>query len=187
MNNKKNSVIDEPVLEGENILLVGLSEVHVSDIYANWLNDKEVCKENSHGVCKNTVMMTAEYVKSVDRSEKIAAFAIIAKKEMKHIGNISLGNISWQNNSGEISILIGDKAYWGKGIAQEAYVIIIEYGFNVLGLHRLYSGMTVRNKAMIKVAERSGMKFEGGSKEAFYKNGEYVDIVRYAIVNSEDK
>ncbi|MDP8298560.1 MAG: GNAT family protein [Candidatus Tantalella remota] len=184
MSDRTISVINEPVLEGVSIRLESLSDKHVSEKYANWLNDKEVCRENSHGGVVNTVEMTRTYVQSVDKSENIAAFAIIAKAEEKHIGNISLGNISWKNNSGEISILIGDKNYWGKGVGLEAYEMIIAYAFGVLGLYRLYSGMTVRNKAMIKVAEKAGMVYEGISKATLFKNGKYVDIVRYAIVKS---
>lgn len=175
--------MEEPDLTGDTIVLIGLSERHVSERYAQWLNDKEVCKENSHGRITNTLEMTREYVKSVDKSDKIAAFAIITKKEKKHIGNISLGNISLDNNSGDISILIGEKGFWGRGIATEAYKLIIDYGFNMLNLHRLYSGMTARNIAMIKVAKNTGMSQEGVLKDAFFKDGIYADIVQYAIIN----
>ncbi len=183
LEDKKNLVKDEPVLKGEMIYLEGLSQKHVSPGYAEWLNDKEVCRENRHGRIYNTLEMTRDYVMSVDKSEDIADFAIIAKNENRHIGNISLGDISWENNFGEISILIGDKNFWGKGIATEAYRLVIDYGFNMLDLHRLTSGMSVRNKAMMKVAQKAGMVKEGVFKEAFYKDGEYRDIVRYAIIN----
>lgn len=181
--NKKQLVIKEPLLMGDTIYLEGLSQKHVCQRYTEWLNDKEVCKENTHGRVFNTLEMTRDYVESADEAENIAAFAIITKKENKHIGNISLARISWENNSGEIAILIGDKDYWGKGIATEAYRLVIDYGFNTLNLHRLYSGMTVRNKAMIKVTEKVGMLQEGILREAFFKEGVYVDVVRYAIIN----
>lgn len=183
----KEIVREEPKLSGKNIYLEGLSNKHVSEKYAGWLNDKEVCRENSHGRGDNTIEATRKYVESVDRSDTIAAFAIITKKEGIHVGNISLQNISWSNNSGEIAILIGEKSFWGKGISTEAYRLIIDYGFNALGLHRLYSGMTVRNKAMIKVAENAGMSKEGISKDAFLKEGIYMDIVHYAIINPKHK
>ena len=183
----KELVKEEPKLVGITIYLEGLSKKHVSEKYAQWLNDKEVCRENRHGKGNNTVEMTAKYVDSVDRSDAIAAFAIMTKEGNNHIGNICIENISWDNNSGEISILIGEKDWWGKGVATEAYRLIIDYGFNMLKLHRLYSGMSVRNKGMIKVAESSGMSQEGISKDAFYKNGVYVDVVRYAIINQKDK
>lgn len=184
---KKQLVIEEPILAGDTIYLEGLSQKHVCERYAQWLNDKEVCKENRHGRIFNTLEMTRDYVESVDESDTTAAFAILTKKGNKHIGNITLNDISWENNSGEISILIGEKEYWGKGIATEAYKLVIDYGFNILDLHRLKSGMTVRNKTMIKVAEKVGMAKEGVFKNALFKDGEYVDIVQYAIINPKHK
>ena len=120
-------------------------------------------------------------------NENIAVFAIIAKDSDKHIGNISLGSISCEDNSGEISILIGEKDHWGRGIGYEAYTLIIDYAFNTLGLQRLYSGMTVRNKGMIRVVEKVGMLKEEIEKGVFLKEGEYVDIVKYAITKSKDE
>lgn len=184
---RKRLVIKEPFLKGKRIFLEGLSKKHVSEKYTQWFNDKEVCRENSHGRALYTISMTRQYVKSVDRSDKIAAFAIITRDTREHIGNISLGKISWENNSGDISILIGEKDYWGKGIATEAYRLLIDYGFNKLRLHRLESGMTVRNKAMIKVAKKVGMKKEGVMNDALYKDGQYVDIVRLAIINPKHR
>lgn len=183
----KELVREEPFLEGENIFLEGLTEKHVCQRYANWLNDKEVCKENSHGRVHNTLEMTRNYVLSVDKAENIAVFAIIAKDGNQHVGNISLGNISWKNKSGEISILIGEKDYWGKGLGTEAYRLVIDYGFRMLDLHRLYSGMTVRNIGMAKVAQNVGMSFEGTSREAFFKDGEFIDIAHYAIINPKHR
>ncbi len=181
--NTKQFVVNEPRLAGENIYLEGLSQQHISEKYTQWLNDKDVCRENRHGRGDNTLEKTAAYVKSVDKADTIAAFAIMTKEGNRHIGNICIENISWENNSGEISILIGEKDVWGKGVATEAYKLIIDYGFNMLGLHRLYSGMTVRNKAMIKVAEKAGMLKEGVLKDAFLKDGVYADVVRDGIIN----
>lgn len=184
LNSRKKKVTEEPTLTGDAIYLEGISVKHVSQRYVDWLNDKEVCKDNRHGVGDNTIEKTRKYVESVDRSDTDAVFAIIMKDGDKHVGNISLA-VSWENNSGEIAIIIGEKDAWGKGIGGEAYKLVTAYAFKTLGLHRVYSGMTSRNKAMIKVAEKDGMLFEGVAKESFLKDGEYLDIVKYAKLNPE--
>lgn len=183
---RKRMVIDEPVLTGKAIYLEGLSAKHVNQRYADWLNDKEVCRDNRHGTGDNTIEKTRKYVESVDKSDTDAVFAIMTTEGGRHVGNISL-KISWENNSGEISIIIGEKDAWGKGIGGEAYRLVIDYGFKTIGLHRLFSGMTARNNPMIKVAQKAGMLFEGVSKGSFYKDEEYLDIVKYGIVNPADK
>ena len=184
---RKKMVVDEPLLDGSAIFLEGLSQKHICERYVQWLNDKEVCRENRHGDVYNTLDMTKAYVELVDRSDKVAAFAIIEKTKNRHIGNISVSDISWKRNSGEIAIVIGDKRFWGRNIGTEAYKLVIEYAFNMLDLHRLYSGMTTSNIGMIKVSEKSGMACEGIFRDAFLKNGEYRDIVQYAIINPNHK
>jgi len=182
----KKEVVDEPILSGETISLEGLTAKHVSQCYVDWLNDKEVCKDNVWEKNDNTIEKVSKYVGSVDRSDTDAVFAIITKDGSRHVGNIGL-SISWENNSGEISILIGEKSAWGKGIGGEAYKLVIGYAFKVIGLHRVYSKIIARNKAMIKVAEKAGMFFEGVAKGAYYKDGEYLDIVKYGMLNPKDK
>lgn len=184
LSRRKFYVVNEPDLVGETICLEGLSGKHVSERYAGWFNDKEVCRYNRHGVVHNTIELTRNYVEAIDCSDEIAVFAIIARTDGEHIGNISL-KISWEEESGEISIIIGEKAYWGKGVATEAYSLILDYGFNILGLKKLYSGMTARNKGMIRVVQKVGMRYEGMSKNALYKEGQFLDIVRYEIKASE--
>lgn len=184
---KRELVINEPALEGKIIYLEGLSEKYVSQRYADWLNNKEVCRENRHGSIHNTIDMTKDYVNSVDKSDRNAVFAIITKGDNRHIGNISLNDIVWENNSGEISILVGEKDCWGRGIATEAYRLVIDYGFNMIDLHRIKSGMTIRNKAMMRVAEKACMIKEGIFRDAFFKDGEYIDVVQYAIINPKHK
>ncbi len=179
-------VIDEPELNGDTIRLEGLSLKHVSQRYTDWFNDKEVCRDNRHGQGDNTLEKTARYVEEVDRSGDKAVFAIINMADGRHVGNISL-SISWENNSGEISIIIGEKDVWGRGIGLEAYRLVTEYAFETLGLNRVFSGMTSRNKAMIRVAEKNGMLFEGIEKKVFLKDGEYLDIVKYAKSNTKNK
>jgi RimJ/RimL family protein N-acetyltransferase len=50
--------------------------------------------------------------------------------------------------------------YWGRGLATEAAIALLEYGFNTLGLTRLIATIYHENTPSIKVAERIGMKFE---------------------------
>jgi pseudaminic acid biosynthesis-associated methylase len=175
-------VIHEPTLQGKNISLVGLSPRFISERYARWFNDKEVCKFNRHGQKPYTVSDLRDYVSSADKSSAAAVFAIVTKEGNQHVGNISL-TVSWEQNSGEIAIIIGEKEYWGKGIATEAYRMIIDYGFKVLHLHRIWSGMVKENKGMVSVAGKAGMQKEGIMKDAFYKEAIYHDIIRYAVLN----
>jgi [ribosomal protein S5]-alanine N-acetyltransferase len=65
-------------------------------------------------------------------------------------------------------------AYWGRGLATEAGSAMLRYGFERLGLERIYAGADPPNVASIRVMERLGMKF---ALETRIKD---LDVVYYA-------
>ena len=172
-------------IEGENLYLRPL---HVNDAlgdYPSWLNDKEVCQYNSHGDILYTQEMALSYIQSVQNSLTCKVFAICDKTSDKHIGNISLQAISTKNQNAEFAILLGDKAFWGKGISKEAGKLLLDYGFTILKLHRIYCGTSEANIPMQHLAISLGMEFEGRRKETLYKNGIFYDILEYGILAKE--
>ena len=174
-----------PFLTGEKIYITALSKSDISEKYINWMNDKEVCRDNSHATFPNTRSKTLAYIESLEKSKDEIAFAIRWKKNDAHIGNIAINKIDRINRSAELAIIIGDKKYWNKGVGSEAYKLLIDYGFNTLNLNRISSGQTSANTGMIKVCEKMGMKKEGTLRQVLYKNGEYMDAVIYSILKKD--
>ena len=171
-------------LSGELVDLEPLSAEHVSDAYVNWFNDPEVTRYNSHGEQVMTRAMVEEYVARVANSETDAVFAMRAK-DGAHVGNISLQKIGPKNNNAECAIILGDKQYWGRGIAGEASQLLLAWGFEELGLHRIYCGTSVKNEPMQKLAAQLGFIKEGVRKEAMRKRGEFVDIIEYGLLRKD--
>lgn len=170
-------------LRSEKIYLRPLEVDDANGNYPNWLNDPIVCKYNSHGEKEYTKEMAIDYINMVQESNIYKVFAICDSQTDKHIGNVSLQNISEKNNNAEFAILIGEKDFMGKNIGKEAGEIIIKYGFNVLNLHRIYCGTSQDNIPMQKLALYLNMKKEGISVDAMIKNDKYINIHNYSIVN----
>lgn len=169
-------------ISGEKVFLEGLSMSHFSEQYVDWLNDSVVCRENRHGVFPYTAEDLKKYLKAASSSRDAAHFAIRLKKNNRHIGNVGLVNISWIDRSVELAILIGDKSVWGTGVGSEVCRLVKDYCFDRLNMHRVWMGMTVTNKPMIKIAESLGMKKEGYFKDALYKEGRFLDVVQYSVL-----
>jgi [ribosomal protein S5]-alanine N-acetyltransferase len=68
-------------------------------------------------------------------------------------------------------------AYWGKGLATEASVASLGYGFDRLGLRRIIGLVDPENVASVRVLEKVGMRFED--------HIDYFDsrVARYAITS----
>lgn len=174
-----------PFLIGTQIYLSPLTVEDVTEKYISWLNDNEVCRDNSHATFPNTREKTMAYVESVSRTNKEIVLAIRWKKNNVHIGNIALQRINWVSRSAELAIIVGDKKYWNKGVGTEAYMLMLGYAFDRLNLNRISSGQTLQNIGMINVCIKCGMKEEGVSRESMFKDGKYIDTVTYSILRSE--
>lgn len=94
------------------------------------------------------------WIEKVINDPQSARFAIVA--DSVYVGNIYITNI--ERDVGEYHIFIGDKDYWGKGIAREASIQIINYGKDVLGLKTLKLEVRSENAAAYHLYETLGFR-----------------------------
>ena len=174
-----------PFLIGKKIYLRGLEEEDIKGNYFQWFNDQQVCEFNSHGLFPSNFKKMKLYIDHVYDSRDIILLGIFDMDNDHHIGNISLQNIDWISRNAEYAIILGDKSYWGKGVAKEASDLLIEHGFIRLNMERIYCGTAEDNVGMQKLAKYMGMKEEGIRRKAFYKNGKFKDIINYGLLRSE--
>ena len=75
--------------------------------------------------------------------------------------------------------------YWRHGYATEAARAMLSYGFDHLGLHRIWAELNAENVASAHVLEKVGMQREGHFREQDYFKGRWWDGQRYAILDRE--
>ena len=175
----------KPFLGGDIVTLRPLVIADLHGAYVEWLNDPEVCEHNSHHVFPYSLAQAKHYIESVSHDEHNLVLAIVANDSGKHIGNISLQKIDTVARSAEYAILVGDRDYWGKGVASEASKLLLTHGFKALNLHRIYCGTSSSNIAMQKLADKLGFKEEGRRREAHFKRGTYDDIIEYGLLAAD--
>jgi len=176
-----------PFLVGEKIYLRTIEEVDLNENYQQWFNDEEVCRFNSHHRFPNYGEDMRDYYENVIKSKNNLILAIVDKETDKHIGNVSLQDISSIDMSAELAIIVGSKEHWGQGVGFEACRLMIEHGFGALNLHRIYCGTSLENKGMIKLIKKIGFQQEGIAREDLFKNGEYKDILNFGLLKNEYK
>ncbi len=124
-----------------------------------------------------------EYIRFCQSEDPQLTFAI--EYEGKFAGSIGLVKQSdVYKLTAEIGYWIGEP-YWGKGITTQAAKMITDYGFNKLGLVRIFSGVFDFNKASQRVLEKAGFKLECVFEKSIYKNGKICDEYRYAMINNQ--
>jgi len=159
---------------------IAVSSDNISSNYYKWCENKEVIKNNSHGLFPKNDNEMESFFNDI-KHNKILCFAIIDIKENIHIGNVTLQRFDWVNRSAELAIIIGETSYYGEGIGTLACKAIIEHGFNNLNLHRIWSGTSSTNIGMQKIFEKLKFLKEGEFIDAMFLNGKYVNIFEYGI------
>ncbi len=108
-----------------------------------------------------------------------AVFAICFPDE-RVVGAIGL-EIKPEDENAEIGFWIG-QPYWGKGICSEAAAAVVQFGFKVLGLNKIFAHHLSRNPASGRVMQKIGMRKEGYFEGHTKKWGVFEDIVVYGLL-----
>lgn len=130
---------------------------------------------------------TKRYLTTVQRLYRSGAFfdwGIEWKETAQLIGTCGFTSLDPENEKGEIGYVLSP-GFWGRGIATEAAMAVIEYGFTRLDLHRIEAKYIFGNDLSRRVMEKCGLKFEGIQREAMRIKGTFCDIGICSILQKE--
>jgi RimJ/RimL family protein N-acetyltransferase len=111
-------------------------------------------------------------------------FALVLRSTGTLIGLCRLTMRPDELRQGEILYLL-NRRYWGQGYATEAARAVLGYGFEELGLHRVYATCRPANVASSRVMEKVGMQQEGHLRRHRWMKGTWQDSLLYAILEEE--
>ena len=153
--------LDIPIM-GDEIFLRSMTAEDASDFYLSWMNDPDVNRylEVRFSPPQTTEALAA-FIDLCNQSKDDLLLGIFLRATDQHIGNIKLGPINWAHRSGEVGLLIGDQAQWGKGHAARAISLISSYAFEYLKLEKLTAGCYSSNVGSERAFLRSGYVSEG--------------------------
>ncbi|XXM71101.1 GNAT family N-acetyltransferase [Lysinibacillus sphaericus] len=109
--------------------------------------------------------------------------AIVETMSNELVGTITL-RVDKEHLKGELGYWIG-RPYWGKGFATEAVKRMISFGFQDLGLNKVWASALSRNQASIAVLQKAGLLKEGTLKQDRLISGEFEDTNTFGIVREE--
>ena len=77
------------------------------------------------------------------------------------------------------------RSAWGQGYATEAARLLLDFGFESLGIHRVWAGCDSENAASLRVLGKLGMRREGCLRHDCQIQGEWRDTILFAILDDE--
>lgn len=107
-----------------------------------------------------------------------AVFAMVERHQREQVrGAIGL-EIHARDENAELGYWVGEP-WWGRGYATEAAEAVLQFGFSVLGLRKIYAHHHAKNPASGRVMQKVGMEQEGYMKCHVKKWGRFEDVIYY--------
>lgn len=126
-----------------------------------------------------------EWIENLGKDPNEVVVGVAAKQGDVLIGSAGLHGLQSVHRAATFGILIGELEYQGRGFGTEATALMVRYGFEVLNLNRIGLDVFANNPRAIKVYERSGFVLEGRQRQRWFKNGQYIDSLHYAILRED--
>jgi [ribosomal protein S5]-alanine N-acetyltransferase len=108
---------------------------------------------------------------------------IVVSEDGALCGGVGL-RIEPDHRRAELGYWIG-VPYWGNGYATEAASAMVKYGFETLGLHRIFASYVTHNPASGRILRKIGMRHEGCHRAHILKWGEFLDLEMYGMLASD--
>ena len=161
------------------------------------VNDKQVAYGTHHipypypeGAAEEWLAEHAEFV----RCGQAAVFAVCQKNPQTSSGSEESGQligtvglaIASVDHHAEIGYWFG-RDYWGQGFGTEAVIAVLDYGFENLGLNRIFAQHIARNRASGRVLEKAGFSKEGVLRQHARKWGVFEDVICYGMLSKDER
>ncbi len=165
-------------MRGEKVAL-GPFQRELLPVVSQWANDFAVSVLNG-GLLRPVAWesIVAEFEQDVKAdAHRVVIFAIYEAATMRPIGTTMLKDIDHTQGTALYGISIGDKDAWGKGYGTEATVLMLDYAFNVLGLHNVMLEVYGFNERAVRAYARAGFETIGRRREAYRMGQQRHDVI----------
>ena len=165
---------DTPII-GERVYLRHLEATDATERYCTWLNDPEVNQYLE--TRQSTIPELEQYIRDRRLREDCLFLGIFWKGTDEHIGNVKLEPIDRKVGTATIGILIGEKAFWGKGVATEVINLVVDFVFETLKLHEVKLGVIAEHVVARHAYEKCGFRIDRIDEKAINHRGVLFDQV----------
>ena len=166
------------------LLLRELREDDIDDRYVGWFgqDDGHLTYYSSSGRTFQRETILRE-LREARNSQRTFFYAVVDTASGLVIGNVKIGPIEPIHRTSDLVVLIGDRAFLGKGLAKEAIEIGNEIAFDKHDIRKLFGGMFADHIASIKAYLAAGWVIEGTLKGHYLVDGKPMDRVLVACFN----
>ena len=172
-------------ISSERLYLRILKDEDIDERFTKWFEDGDLMKYFTNTKSKITIKTTIAYLKESEKNKNRFIYGIFYKENDECIGTINLGPINLVHKFSDLTVLIGNRAYQGKGLAVEAIKLGNRIAFEYHDLRKLEGGMFEVNTSSLKAYTRSGWVIEGRLKGHYLEDGKAIDKILVGCFNQK--
>ena len=173
-----------PTLAGEQVILRELRASDAPSLFA-LLTTEEVSRFISPP--PTTVEGFERFIAWTLRQRLVgtyACFAVTLRGYDTAIGIFQIRELQPGFGTAEWGFAIGSP-FWGTGVFEDGADLVLDFAFDTIGVHRLEARAAVLNGRGNGALQKIGAVQEGLLRKSFQRNGQYLDQVLYAILDSD--
>jgi RimJ/RimL family protein N-acetyltransferase len=174
-----------PIIRGERVYL---RPAERSDLptFVRWFADAETGRHLAVRAPFSEAMEEEWFKRVVEgQGEKHYHFVICLVGDGRPIGAADLRDLDLENGAAAFGISIGEKGEWNKGYGTDALRAICDFGFGQLRLERIWLDVYEPNARARRSYEKAGFTLEGTLRHGHFADGEFVDVMRMALLRDE--
>ncbi|MEH0423529.1 GNAT family N-acetyltransferase [Streptomyces sp. B21-083] len=173
----------KPVLTGDKTVLRPFTEAD-AEVIAAIVEDPEVIRFTFEPDTAITMERLRSWYGSRSAQTDRLDLAVTDRATGELVGEVVLHEWNPAARSCTFRTLLGPRGR-GRGLGTEATRLIVAYGFERLGLHRIELEAWADNHRALRVYEKVGFVVEGMRREVQSRDGEWADEVVMAILDHE--
>ncbi|MES3012645.1 MAG: GNAT family protein [Pseudomonadota bacterium] len=166
-----------------NLELRAFDRAHANDA-RSWRNDYRIWQN-----CRQNDLITdwdqAQWFErqAADPSIRMYALVCVVGRIETFVGVCGLTSIDWMNRRAEFSCYVAPE-YQRQGHGERGLSILLKHGFQNLGLNQIWGEVFHGNPAM-KLFAKLGFQLDGKRREAYWKDGAWLDSYFISMLASE--
>jgi len=176
------------LFDGDKVRLRGIELSDLDSIMKNWNNLK--LRQFLSSPMPFSREEEEEWIKKTweeRRKGQAYQFAIEHKETKEFLGTAGLFDFDNFARSAELGIAIHAENNWGKGYGTDTMKVLLKFGFDYLNLNRIQLRVFDFNIRGISTYKKIGFIEVGKHRKAFFKDGEYHDVIFMDILKEEWK
>ena len=175
-------VVNAGALDDGRIRLRALRESDLGDLVAWWQDPAVMVTQTSGPYHPRPADAVAEQFRQWSRNDGTdVGFAVRTVEDDRLIGHAALFGANAHNRAATFAVVIGPP-YQNRGLGTATTRMMLRYGFDELGLHRIGLTVAAFNERGLATYRTVGFVEEGRIREAIFRSGAWFDLVYMGVL-----